>query len=76
MSKPTTEEATSGHDGFVACICQMHPMLNWGYVSVGEQCGLWTGLLFFFLKPISRNVSTSVGMWSNHQLLWVLLTSI
>jgi len=48
MSKPTTEEATSGHDGFVACICQMHPMLNWGYVSVGEQCGLWTGLLFFF----------------------------
>lgn len=48
MSEPTTEEATSGHDGFVACICQMHPMLNWGYVSVGEQCGLWTGLLFFF----------------------------
>lgn len=50
MSKPTTEEATSGHDGFVACICQMHPMLNWGYVSVGEQCGLWTGLLFFFFE--------------------------
>ena len=37
MSKPTTEEATSGHDGFVACICQMHPMLNWSSVVCGQD---------------------------------------
>lgn len=48
MSKPTTEEATSGHDGFVACICQMHPMLNWGCFCGRAAWSVDRITIFFF----------------------------
>lgn len=31
-----------------------------GFFSVGEQCGLWAGLLLGVSKPICRNMSTGI----------------